>query len=139
MSVPTLIDMFMRNTCHAVHDRYKELKQRDLTWEQFLTEVTVMDDEEAQWDSSKRKEDDKGRHLPVSCSNDRKRVKASKKKPCSALSNCADEFQKELNLSKEEYQKKAHNRLCPCCGRKGHFVGDYKINIPSGLGKGRQN
>ena len=42
MSVPTLIDMFMRNTCCAVHDRYKELKQQDLTWEQFLTEVTVM-------------------------------------------------------------------------------------------------
>ena len=31
MSVPTLINMFMRNTCCAVHDRYKELKQRDLT------------------------------------------------------------------------------------------------------------
>ena len=55
MSVPTLIDMFMRNTCCAVHDRYKELKQQDLTWEQFLTEVTVIDDEEAQWDSLKRK------------------------------------------------------------------------------------
>ncbi len=27
MSVPTLIDMFMRNTRCAVHDRYKELKQ----------------------------------------------------------------------------------------------------------------
>ena len=47
MSVPTLINMFMRNTCCAVHDRYKELKQQDLTWEQFLTEVTVIDDEEA--------------------------------------------------------------------------------------------
>ena len=47
MRVPTLIDMFMRNTWHAVHDRYKELKQQDLTWEQFLTEVTVINDEEA--------------------------------------------------------------------------------------------
>ena len=66
MSVPTLIDMFMRNTCCAVHDRYKELKQQDLTWEQFLTEVTVINDEEAWWDSSKRKEDDEGRHLTSS-------------------------------------------------------------------------
>ena len=84
--------MFMRNTWCAVHDRYKELKQQDLTWEQFLTEVTVIDDEEAQWDSSKRKEDDEGRRLTSSCNNDKKRVKASKKKPRSALSNCAEEF-----------------------------------------------
>ena len=92
MSVPTLINMFMRNFYCAVRDRYKELKQQDLTWEQFLMEVTVINDEEAWWDSSKRKEDDKGRHLPSSCNNDRKRVKASKKKPRSALSNCAEEF-----------------------------------------------
>ena len=51
MSVLPLIDMFMCNTRHAVHDRYKELKQRELTWVQFLTEVTVIDDEEACWDS----------------------------------------------------------------------------------------
>ena len=62
-----------------LHARYKELKQQDLTWEQFLTEVTVMDDEEAWWDSSKLEEDDKGRHLPSSCDNDRKHVKVIKK------------------------------------------------------------
>ena len=50
-----------------------------MTWEQFLTEVTVIDDEEAWWDSSKRKEEDEGRHLTSSCENDRKSVKASKK------------------------------------------------------------
>ena len=55
MSVPTLINMFMRNTCRAVHNKYKELKQRELTWEQFLTEVTVINDEEACWGSSKQK------------------------------------------------------------------------------------
>ena len=33
MSVPTLINMFMCNTCCAVHVRYKELKQQELTWE----------------------------------------------------------------------------------------------------------
>ena len=46
MSVPTLIDMFMLNTRCAVHNRYKELKQWELTWEQFLTELTVINDEE---------------------------------------------------------------------------------------------
>ena len=65
--------------------------------------MTVINDEEAQWDSSRLKEVDKGRYLPSSCNNDRKHVKARKKKPCSALSNCAEEFQKELNFSKEEY------------------------------------
>ena len=92
MSVPTLIDMLIQNTYCAVNKRYKELKQQELTWEQFLTEATVINDEKAWWDSSKRKEDDKGRHLPSSCKNDRKRVKASKKKPRSTLSNCAEEF-----------------------------------------------
>ena len=46
MSVPKLIDVFMFNTCRAVHDWYKELKQRELTWEQFLTEVTVINNKE---------------------------------------------------------------------------------------------
>ena len=56
MSVPTLSGMFMCNTRHAEHDRYKELKQHELTWEQFLTEVTLIDDEKACWDTMKRKE-----------------------------------------------------------------------------------
>ena len=47
----TLIVIFMHNTGSAVHDWYKELKQQELTWEQFLTEVTVVDDKEAFWDS----------------------------------------------------------------------------------------
>ena len=47
MSVPTLIDMFMQNTCCAVHNRYKELKQQELKCEQLLTEVTFINDEEA--------------------------------------------------------------------------------------------
>ena len=65
MSVPTLIDMFMRNTRRAVHDRYKELKQQELTWEQFLTEVTVINDEEACWDSLKQKEAQEENCCPV--------------------------------------------------------------------------
>ena len=42
MSVPTLIDMFMQNNCCAVHNWCKELKQQELTWENFLTEVTSL-------------------------------------------------------------------------------------------------
>ena len=53
------INMFKRNTFCALHDWYKELKQQELSWEQFLTEVTVIDDEEAWWDLSKHNEDDK--------------------------------------------------------------------------------
>ncbi len=101
--------------------------------------MIVINDEEAWWDSLKLKEDDEGRHLPSSCSNDRKRVKASKKKPRSALSNWAEEFQKELNFSKEEYQKRMHDRLCFHCGRRVHYNGDCKVNTPSSLGKGRQS
>ena len=51
--MPTLINMFMCNTRLAVHNKYKELKQCELTWEQYFTEVTVIDDEEACWDSFK--------------------------------------------------------------------------------------
>ena len=99
MSLKILIDMFMRNTWRAVHDSYKELKRQELTWEQFLTEVTVIDDEEARWDSSKRKEDDTDKKR-LSSSN--KRAKASKKKTRNGLSERAEEFRKELNISKEE-------------------------------------
>ena len=63
--MPTLIDMFMCNTSHAVHDCYKELKQWELTWEQFFTEVTVINHEEAHWDSLKRKEAQEGNCCPV--------------------------------------------------------------------------
>ena len=54
--------------------------------------MTVVNDEEARWDYSKRKEDDKGRQHPSSPNNDRKRAKASKKKPRNALFNRAEEF-----------------------------------------------
>ena len=49
MSMSTLIDMFMRNTCCAVHNRYNKFKRRKLTWEQSLSEVTVIDDKESSW------------------------------------------------------------------------------------------
>ena len=66
MSVPTLINMFMQNTYHTVYNWYKELKQQELKWEQFLTEANVTNDKEARWDSLKRKGDNKVRQLPSS-------------------------------------------------------------------------
>ena len=112
------------------------MKRQELTWEQFLTEVTVIDDEEARWDSSKRKEDDEDKKRP---SSSNKRAKASKKKPRNGLSERAEEFRKELNISKEEYQRRVCERLCLKCGRKGHYVGDCKGNSSSASGKGRQD
>ena len=112
------------------------MKRQELTWEQFLTEVTVIDDEEARWDSSKRKEDDEDKKRP---SSSNKRAKASKKKTRNGLSERAEEFRKELNISKEEYQRRVCERLCLECGRKGHYVGVCKGNSSSALGKGRQN
>ena len=101
--------------------------------------MIVTDDEEARWDFLKRKEDDKGWQLPSSCNNDRKHVKASKKKPGSALSKGAEEFQMERNISKVEYQKKSCDRICLYCGSEGHYVDDCKVYTPSSLGKGRQS
>ena len=112
------------------------MKRQELTWEQFLTEVTVINDEEARWDSSKRKEDDKDKKRP---SSSNKRAKASKKKTKNGLSERAEEFRKELNISKEEYQRRVCERLCLKCGRKGHYVGDCKGNSSSASGKGRQD
>ena len=89
--MPTLIDMFMCNTRCAVHDWYKELKHQELTWDQFLTEVTVINDEEARWDSSKRKEAQEGNCCPVP-GNGGKHAKTSSKKQRNALLDCAEEF-----------------------------------------------
>ena len=89
MIVSTLINMFMRKPRRAVHNRYKELKQQELTWEQFPTEVTVIDDGEACWDSLKRKEAQEGNCCPVP-GNGGKRAKTRSKKQKSALSDCAE-------------------------------------------------
>ena len=108
------------------------MKRQELTWEQFLTEVTVIDDEEARWDSSKRKEDDKDKKRP---SSNNKRAKACKKKTKSGSSERAEEFCNELKIRKEEYQRRVCERLCLRCGRKGHYVGDCKGNSSSALEK----
>ena len=136
--MPTLIDMFMCNTRRAVHDWYKELKQWELKWEQFLTEVTVIDGEEAHWNSSKRKVAQEGNCCPVP-GNGGKRAKTSSKKQKSALLDHAEEFWQKLNITQEKCQKRVHERLCLCCIKKGHYIGDCKANAPLNLGKGRQD
>ena len=61
----TLINMFMRNTRRAVHNRYNKLKRCKLTWEQFLSEVTVIDDEDPRWDTSRNKDKKEGKCCPA--------------------------------------------------------------------------
>ena len=135
MSLLTLIDLFIRNNQHEVHNQYNELKRQELTWEQFLTEVTVINNEEARWDTSKRIDKNEGKRCP---NLENKQALSSKKNPKVGLSDCAEEFQQGLNIFKEKYQKRVRDNFCLRCGKKGHFVGDCKGNSSSGLGKGRQ-
>ena len=96
--------------------------------EKFLTEVIVINVIEAWWDSSKSKKDDEDKEHP---SSSNKRPKASKKKTRNGLSERAEEFCKELIISKEECQKCVCERLCLKCGQKGHYIGDCKGNSSS--------
>ena len=66
----------MRSTGRNVHHWYKELKLQELTKEQFLKQVTVINDGKAWWGYSKHKEDNEEKHPSLS----NKRVKAIKKK-----------------------------------------------------------
>ena len=68
-----------------------------------------------------------------------KRAKFSSKKQRNALLDCAEEFLQKLNNSQEDYQKRVWERLCLCCGKKGHYIGDCKANTLLNLGKGRQD
>ena len=102
----TLIDMFMRNTCCAIHNRYIELKRRKLTWEQFLSEVTVVDDEESRWDTSRNKDKKEGKRCPAQDTH----MNSSKKRN-NGPSSCAGDLRKELKVSKEEYQKRVREKL----------------------------
>ena len=95
----SLINMFMRNTHRAVNNRHNKLKRRKLMWEQFLSEVTVIDDEESRWDNSRNKDNKEGKHCPAQDTH-----KNNSKKQNSGLSACAGDFRKELKVSKEEYQ-----------------------------------
>ena len=93
-------------------------------------------DEEAWWDSSKCKEDSMDKKSLSSCN---KRAKVGKKKARNGFSECAEEFCKELNKSKEEYQRRVHERIYLKQGQKGHYAFDCKGNSFSALRKGRHN
>ena len=67
-----------------------------MTWEQFLTEVTVINYEEARWDTSKRRDKNEGKHCP---NLENKQALSSKKKPKAGLSDCDEKFQQGLNIS----------------------------------------
>ena len=69
-----------------------------MTWEQFLTEVTVINNEEARWDTSKRRDKNEGKHRP---NLENKQALSGKKKPGAGHSDCVEEFQQELNISKK--------------------------------------
>ena len=53
----------------------------------------------------------------------KKRAKSSSKKIRNALLDQAEEFRQKLDISQEDYQKRVWERLCLCCGKKGHYVG----------------
>ena len=98
----------------------------------------MINDEEAHWDSLKQKEAQEGNCCPVP-GNRGKQFKSSSKKQRNALLDCSEEFCQKLKIPQEEYQKRVQERLCLCCGKKGHYVGDCKAITPSNLGKGRQD
>ena len=52
MSLPTLINLFMGNTQHAVHNQYNELKRQEFHLGQFLAKVTVISNKEAKLDKT---------------------------------------------------------------------------------------
>ena len=134
MSVSTLIDMFMRNTRRAVHNRYNELKRRKLTWEQFLTEVTVIDDEESRWDTSQHKNKYERKRRPAPDNHEM----ASKKQNRRLLAH-AEDFKKDLKISREKHQRRVSEGLCLHCGEKGHYARDCKVQPSKAKAKDRQS
>ena len=106
MSLPTLIDLFMRNTQQVVHDWCNELKRQELTWEQFLTKVTVINNEEARRDTSKCWDKNEGKRC---LNSENKEALSRKKKHKAGLSDCAVKIQQGMNISKEEYQKRVRD------------------------------
>ena len=134
MSVSTLIDMFMRNTRRAVHNRYNKLKRRELTWEQFLTEVTVIDDEESRWDTSQHKNKYEGKRCPAPDNH-----KMASKKQNRRLLAHAEDFKKDLKISREEHQRRVSEGLCLRCGEKGHYARDCKVQPSKAKAKDRRS
>lgn len=65
MSVSKLIDMFMGKTYCTLHNRQNGLKRYNITWEQFLTERTVINDKESKQDTSQHKNKYEGKQRPA--------------------------------------------------------------------------
>lgn len=68
---------------------------------ELLTEVTVIYDEELQWDSLKQKKGKIGNCCPIS-GNEGKRAKGSKKKHKSACLHCAEKFFLKVFINQEK-------------------------------------
>ena len=114
MSVPKLINMFMRNICYAAHNRYKKFKHQELTWEQFLTEVTVISDEKLSCDTFLYKNEYEGKQCPAQDNHE----KASKKLNRRLLTH-AEDFKKDLKILKEEHQKRISEQTVSVLWREG--------------------
>ena len=134
MNVSTLIDMFMRNMCRVVHNRYNELKRHKLMWEQFLTEVTVIDDKESRQDTSKHKNKYDGKCCPAPGNHET----ASKKQNRRLLAN-AEDLKKDLKILREEHQRRVSEGMCLRCGEKGHYTRDCKAQPFKSNSKDRQS
>ena len=93
----------------------------------------MIDDEESRWDTSRNKDEKEEKHCPAQDTH-----KNSRKKQNNGLSARAEDFRKELKVSKEEYQKRVREKLCLRCGKKGHFVKECKVNLSGNLGKDRK-
>ena len=111
--MPTFIDMFTCNTCGDVYDRYKELKQQEMAWEQLLTEVTVIDDEKVFWDSIKQKKHKMVFVVPPLLMGESLLKPAIRRRR--VLLECAEEF----------YQKRILNRR----NTKGVFEKDFAFIV----------
>ena len=66
---------------------YNKFKRQELTWEQFLTELTFIDNEEAKWDTSKRRDNNEGKNFP---NLENKQVLSKTKKPRAGFSCCGE-------------------------------------------------
>ena len=70
-------------------------------WEQFLTEVTVIDDEESRWDNSQHKNKYEGKRHPALDNH-----KTASKRQNRRLLAHAEDFKKDLKISREEHQRR---------------------------------
>ena len=63
---------------------------------------------------------------------------ASKKQNRRLLAH-AEDFKKDLKISKEEHQRRVSEGLCLRCGEKGHYARDCKVQPSKAKAKDRQS